>query len=119
MELSGWGRCVMVRAVEDLAAVDEFIAERGEFRRAVVFQNLTVSERSELITSIEQLGVDLRRFTPSDKAEMRIPVPGARARASMLAVSVLGTPLTLAMRLLGRRNSMYELIDRPPDALGV
>lgn len=115
-ELIGFGPCVDVRSADDLPAMGELIADRHAVRRAVLFTNMTSATRRPLIAAIEQLGVDLRRFTPSDKAALRRhgrDQLDARQRAAGLAIGLLNAPFSIAIPLRGRRNSMFELVNRP------
>jgi hypothetical protein len=110
--LHGWGRGVRVRSSADLEAVHNLINDNGAFRRAVVFDNLTVRQRRELITAIEDLGVELHEFTDRDKADMAIRTQGAKDKLLSWLSFALASPLLVARRLQGRTTRMLEISSR-------
>jgi hypothetical protein len=112
--LQGWGRGVRVRSAADLKAVRNFIDDKGTFRRAVVFENLTAPQRRDLITAIEELGVELREFTDRDKAAMAIRAPGVKDKVLLWGSIVLASPFLVARRLQGRTTKMLEISSRSP-----
>jgi hypothetical protein len=112
VELVGWGRGVRVRSAADLDVVQRCINDKGTFRRAVVFENLTARRRRELATAIEDLGLEMREFADRDKAAMAIRITGVKDRMLVWGSLVLASPFLVARRLQGRTTSMFE-ISRP------
>jgi hypothetical protein len=114
--LQGWGRGFRVRSSADLEAVRNFINDKGTFRRAVVFENLTAPQRRDLITAIERIGVELREFTDRDKAAMAIRAPGVKDKVLLWGSFVLASPFLVARRLQGRTTKMLEISSCSPTA---
>ena len=112
VELVGWGRGVQVRSAADLDVVHRFINDRGTFRRAVIFENLTARRKRELATAIEDLGVELREFADRDKAAMATRTTGVKDRMLVWGSLVVASPFLVARRLQGRTTTILE-ISRP------
>ena len=112
--LQGWGRGVRVRSSADLEAVRNLINDTGTFRRAVVFENLTAPQRRDLITAIEELGVELREFSDSDKAAMANRATGMKHKLLFWGSFVVASPFLVARRMQGRTTKMLEISSRAP-----
>jgi len=109
VEMLGWGRGVVVRSPADLESVRGLIVDEGTFRRAVVFENLTIAERRELMVAIEEFGVELGEFTDSDRKANTFPTPRVKDKALTLLTIVLASPTLVARRLQGRTTQAFEL----------
>lgn len=112
--LHGWGRGVRVRSSADLEAVRNLIDDAGTFRRAVVFDNLTAPQRRDLITAIEELGVELSEFTDRDKAAMAVRVRGLKGKVLSWVPFVVALPFLVARRVQGRTTRVLAISSRSP-----
>ncbi len=92
----------------------KFINDEGAFRRAVVFENLTAPQRRDLITAIEELGVELREFTDRDKAAMANRATGMKHKVLFWGSFVLASPFLVAKRLQGRTTKLFKISSRSP-----
>jgi len=108
----GWGRAVTVRSTADLQLVRRFIADSGDFRRAVMLQNVTSAERHALVAAIEHFGVKLTEFTKSDKKRIEHRPFSIKEALMIWVMLILSLPYRIVLLLQRRKSVMLVMTPR-------
>lgn len=114
-DVVGWGRAVTVRSTADLDRVRSFIADSGDFRRAVMLQNVTSAERHALVAEIEGFGVKLTEFTKTDRKRIERHSFDIKEALMIGVMLILSMPYRIFLLVQRRKSVMLVVTPRSED----
>ncbi len=114
-DVVGWGRAVTVRSTADLERVRSFIADSGDFRRAVMLENVTSAERHALVAQIEGLGVTLTDFTKTERKRIERRLFDIKEGLMIGVMLILSVPYRIVLLVQRRKSVMLVMTPRSAD----
>ena len=111
-DVVGWGRAVTVESTADLERVRSFIADSGDWRRAVMLQNVTSAERQALVAEIEEFGVKLTDFTKIDRKRIERRSFNIKEALMIWVMLILSVPYRIVLLVQRRKSVMLVMTPR-------